>query len=87
MNGGTCIGENLCKCPPRFTGARCSILRKPLGTKENPTPNARAILDAGDSKGSGMYWIQPPGETAPAQTYCDMSFAGGAWMLASYGYV
>ena len=34
-----------------------------------------------------MYWIQPPGETAPAQTYCDMSFAGGAWMLASYGYV
>ena len=34
-----------------------------------------------------MYWFQPPGETAPAQTYCDMSFAGGAWMLASYGYV
>ena len=34
-----------------------------------------------------MYWIQSPGETAPAQTYCDMSFAGGAWMLASYGYV
>ena len=87
MNGGTCIGENLCKCPPRYTGARCSILRKPLGTKENPAPNAQAILDAGDSKGSGMYWIQPPGETAPAQTYCDMSFAGGAWMLASYGYV
>ena len=39
------------------------------------------------SDGSGMYWIQPPGETAPAQTYCDMTFAGGAWMLASYGYV
>ena len=34
-----------------------------------------------------MYWIQPPGEAVPAQTYCDMSFAGGAWMLASYGYV
>ena len=34
-----------------------------------------------------MYWIQPPEETAPAQTYCDMSYAGGAWMLASYGYV
>ena len=62
-------------------------MRKRLGTKENLAPNARAILDAGDSQGSGMYWIQPPGETAPAQTYCDMSFAGGAWMLASYGYV
>ena len=34
-----------------------------------------------------MYWIQPPGEAAPAKTYCDMSFAGGAWMLTSYGYV
>ena len=87
MNGGTCVGKNLCKCPPRYTGARCSILKKPLGTKENPAPNAQAILDAGDSKGSSTYWIQPPGEAAPAQTYCDMSFSGGAWMLASYGYV
>ena len=62
-------------------------MRKRLGTRENPAPNAQAILDAGDSHGSGMYWIQPPGETAPAQTYCDMTFADGAWMLASYGFV
>lgn len=34
-----------------------------------------------------MYWIQPPNETAPAETYLDMTFAGGGWMLASYGYV
>ena len=33
-----------------------------------------------------MYWIQPPNETAPAETYCDMSFAGGGWTLASHGY-
>ncbi|KAJ7333655.1 hypothetical protein OS493_017199 [Desmophyllum pertusum] len=85
-NSGTCIGENLCNCPLSYSGAQCST-RKRLGTKENPAPNAQAILDAGDSLGSGMYWIQPPGETAPAQTYCDMSFDGGAWMLASYGYV
>ena len=84
-NGGTCIGENLCKCPPPYSGAQCT--RKRLGTRENPALNAQAILDAGDSLGSGMYWIQPLSETAPAQTYCDMSFAGGAWMLASYGYV
>ena len=85
LNGGTCIGENVCKCPPPYSGAQCT--RKRLGTKDNPAPNAQAILDAGDSVGSGMYWIQPPGETAPAQTYCDMTFAGGAWMLASYGYI
>ena len=34
-----------------------------------------------------MYWIQPTNETAPAEMYCDMSFAGGGWKLASYGYV
>ena len=53
-------------------------------TAGNP---AQAILNAGDSQGSGIYWIQPPGKTAPAQTYCDMSFSGGAWTLAGYGYV
>ena len=87
QNGGTCIGENRCKCPPRYSGPDCSVIKHKLGTKENPATNAQEILDAGDSQGSGMYWIQPPGEAAPAKTYCDMSFAGGAWMLASYGYV
>ena len=82
QNGGSCIGENLCSCPPHYSGAQCQ--RKRLGTKTNPAPNAQAILDTGDSQGSGMFWIQPPGETAAAQTYCDMNFAGGAWMLASY---
>ena len=85
-NGGTCIGDNRCKCPPSFYGAQCDRTSR-LGTKENPAPNAQAILDAGESQGSGMYWIQPPNETAPAETYCDMRFAGGGWMLASYGYV
>ena len=85
-NGGTCIGNNRCKCPPSFYGAQCDRTSR-LGTKENPAPNAQAILDAGESQGSGMYWIQPPNETAPAETYCHMTFAGGGWMLASYGYV
>ena len=31
--------------------------------------------------------LKPPGEKIAAQTYCDMSYAGGGWMLASYGYV
>ncbi|XP_015750838.1 PREDICTED: uncharacterized protein LOC107330791 [Acropora digitifera] len=85
QNGGTCKGINLCECPSPYSGAQCK--RKRLGTKVYPAPSAQAILDAGDSVGSGMYWIQPPGETSAAETYCDMSFAGGGWMLASYGYV
>ena len=74
------------KCPPRYAGPSCTLMKK-LGTKENPASNAQAILDAGDSQGSGMFWIQPPGETTAAQTYCDMNFAGGAWMLASYSFI
>ncbi|XP_068746149.1 uncharacterized protein [Montipora capricornis] len=85
QNGGTCNGVNLCSCPSPYGGEHCQRVR--LGSKENPAPNAQAILDAGDSVGSGMYWIQPPGETASAETFCDMKFAGGGWMLASYGYV
>ncbi|KAK3697024.1 hypothetical protein QZH41_012489, partial [Actinostola sp. cb2023] len=85
QNGGTCAGLNTCVCPPDYTGPQCN--RKRLGTKLNPAPNAQAILDAGDSLGSGLYWIQPPVEEKSAQTYCDMTYSDGGWMLASYGYV
>ncbi|XP_048581672.1 uncharacterized protein LOC125561390 [Nematostella vectensis] len=84
-NGGTCVGKNTCSCSRDYTGPQCS--RRRLGTAINPAPNAKAILDAGDSGGSGLYWIQPPGEPSPALTYCDMDYQGGGWMLASYGFV
>ena len=56
-NGGSCIGDGLCKCPPLYVGAQCEKAR--LGTRKNPAQNAQEILNAGDSLGSGLYWIQP----------------------------
>lgn len=39
------------------------------------------------AKNSGLYWIKPAGEPAPAQTCVDLDFDGGGWVLASYGFV
>ena len=54
-------------------------------TKENPGKSCRDILDT--TTKSGSYWIQPDGDSFPVLSYCDMSFQGGGWTLASYGYV
>eukprot|EP00043_Microstomoeca_roanoka_P001546 m.33401 g.33401 ORF g.33401 m.33401 type:complete len:627 (-) comp10878_c0_seq1:163-2043(-) len=59
----------------------------PLGSFSNPAGSASAILAANPSAASGLYWIQPTGEMAPALTYCDMTFMGGGYMLAAYGHV
>ena len=59
-------------------------------TKENSGKSCRDILDSTRSDEilkSGLYWIQPDGDSAPVQSYCDMTFQDGGWTLASYGYV
>ena len=57
-------------------------------TKENPGKSCRDILDTSRTTlKSGSYWIQPDGDSFPVLSYCDMSFQGGGWTLASYGYV
>ncbi len=85
QNRGICAGDDLCSCPYPYTGSFCKLVR--LGSRYNPARSASEILQAGDSLGSGMYWIQPRGEPKPAFTYCDMKFDNGGWVLASYGYV
>ena len=51
----------------------------PVGGQGKPAANCKAILDAGDAAGDGVYWLQHNGKAIKA--WCDM--AGGGWTLAA----
>lgn len=39
--------------------------------------SCKSILDAGESKGDGEYWIDPEKNGNPLSVYCDMTTDGG----------
>ena len=58
---------------PLLTGASSALA----------APDARTIMNNTGTTTSGNYWINLP-QQGPTEMYCDMSTAGGGWMMFGY---
>jgi hypothetical protein len=50
-----------------------------VNSQGNPAASCLALLQSGEGKVSGLYWLQPPKAAAPKQIWCEQEKAGGAW--------
>jgi hypothetical protein len=83
--GDVCAQGTLC---PQGASCENSACVYPLGTVNNPAPSCKAILDAGDATGSGLYTLDPDGPNngeLPYEGLCDMDTDGGGWTVFFVG--
>jgi hypothetical protein len=74
--GADYVGDVFCNPDCSYNVSLCI---GPLGTVSNPAANCKAILDAGDSSGDGVYYLLAGDDTVKA--WCDME--GGGWTLVT----
>lgn len=57
-----------------------------LGSTNNPAQSCKAIKDAGQSRGSGVYRLDPDGlgSNVSFNAFCEMNLDGGGWTKVAY---
>jgi len=54
-----------------------SVVEPLKGTKARPAKSCLDILVSSHSKGTRVYWLDPPNTGIPIQGFCDMDTDGG----------
>jgi hypothetical protein len=57
-----------------------------VNSATNPAQSCLALLQSGEGKTSGLYWLKPPKATAARQVWCEQEKAGGGWALVLHVY-
>ena len=52
-----------------------------FGSSVNAAKSCQHVLEVGDSKGNGEYWIDPEGNGNPLKVFCDMNTDGGGSVI------
>lgn len=52
-----------------------------FGSSVNAAKSCQHVLEVGDSKGNGEYWIDPEGNGNPFKVFCDMNTDGGGSVI------
>ncbi|CAH3137763.1 unnamed protein product [Pocillopora meandrina] len=64
------------QCHPEYKGKHCET-PVPGWSSRHPALSCKQILEAGNSKGDGEYWIDPEKNGSSLKVFCDMTTDGG----------
>lgn len=62
-------------------GAKWQAFTAGVNSVSNPALSCLALLQSGEGKASGLYWVKPAKASTARQVYCEQEKAGGGWAL------